>query len=130
MTNCPAYVPVMVELCPEASNAAAKRLLAAVPKTFFSISGAFCSGRSMMSRRRSPVGSTKSASSDPRRAATMTTAQLMKRVTANASADSAMLYLSADRSDRSPILNVLESTRAECRKGYGASQPRPTARRR
>ena len=27
-----------------------------------------------------------------------------------------MLYLSADRSDRSPILNVLESTRAECRK--------------
>ena len=45
----------------------------------------------------------------------MTTAQLMKRHTANASADSATLYLSADRSGRSPILNFLESTRAECR---------------
>mmetsp|Transcript_13789 Transcript_13789/g.33225 ORF Transcript_13789/g.33225 Transcript_13789/m.33225 type:complete len:441 (-) Transcript_13789:106-1428(-) len=115
ITNCPAYVPVMVELCPDASSAAANRLFAAPPSTSRSMSGVFCSGRSTISCFRSPVGSMKLALAMAC-AATMTMAKLMNRQMVSASADSATLYLSASRRGFSPNLKDRDSTRAECRK--------------
>ena len=61
-----------------------------------------------------PVGSWKSASRIDR-AATITTAKLITRVTSSAKAHSATLYLYADRSARSPRANVRLSTSALCR---------------
>mmetsp|Transcript_1208 Transcript_1208/g.4808 ORF Transcript_1208/g.4808 Transcript_1208/m.4808 type:complete len:234 (+) Transcript_1208:3744-4445(+) len=62
----------------------------------------------------SPVGSWKSASRIDR-AATITTAKLMIRVTSNAKPHSATLYLYADFSARSPRENVRLNTSALCR---------------
>eukprot|EP00982_Pelagococcus_subviridis_P006483 30135-Pelagococcus_subviridis.AAC.17 len=111
MTNCPAYVPVMVLLCPDASSATANKIFAELPSACLSMSGAFCSGRSMISCRRSSemLGSSIVC------AATMTTAKLITSVTASAHADSSTLYFNAVRSGFSPIRNRRESTSAECR---------------
>mmetsp|Transcript_7205 Transcript_7205/g.26126 ORF Transcript_7205/g.26126 Transcript_7205/m.26126 type:complete len:269 (-) Transcript_7205:838-1644(-) len=86
MTYCPASVPVIVLESPEASRAQPKKVLAAVPRTFLSICGAFCKGWSMSFCFSS--GDTPSTVE----CATSTTATLMNRENPRAKADSRPLY--------------------------------------